>query len=234
MKVSIIIPALNEAENILAAIESVKRQAGDFEIIVVDGGSDDDTLELAQLYAATISSERGRARQMNAGARQATGDVLLFLHADSILHPNALSQLRSTLRDDRIAGGTFTLAFDADNFWLRFYTFFPRFHFVFFHYGDQGIYVRRSIFEQMGGFSDIPLMEDIDFLRRLQRLGKRTVIRHYPVMTSARRFFKYGLVWQEVLNIALVIAWILGVKPERLARWYAVWKADGEVERRRD
>ncbi len=222
MKISVIIPALNEADHIFAALDSIKRQSGDVEIIVADGGSTDTTLDLLQSHAKVVCSERGRAKQMNAGARYATGDVLLFLHADSTLHPDALSQLRQTLQDDRIAGGTFTLAFDADRFWLRFYTFFTQFHWLYLHYGDQGIYARRSIFEAMDGFRDIPLMEDIDFLRRLQGYGKRVVIRNRPMTTSARRFFRHGLVRQELLNIALVIAWISGVEPEKLAEWYAV------------
>ncbi len=220
MRISVIIPALNEADTILACINSVERQSGDLEIIVVDGGSADHTIELARTHACVIISERGRARQMNEGARHASGDVLLFLHADSILHPDALAQLRATLRDGGIGGGTFTLAFDTHRFWLRFYTFFTQFHWLYLHYGDQGIYVRRSAFERLRGFADIPLMEDIDFLRRLQRLGQRAVIRHHPVTTSARRFLKRGLVRQELLNIVLVIAWRLGVKLERLARWY--------------
>jgi rSAM/selenodomain-associated transferase 2 len=220
MRISVIIPALNEADQILACVNSVERQSGDFEIIVVDGGSGDNTIELVRPHACVIGSERGRARQMNEGARQASGEVLLFLHADSILHPDALAQLRATLRDDSIGGGTFTLAFDTYRFWLRFYAFFTQFQWLYLHYGDQGIYARCSVFERLRGFADIPLMEDIDFLRRLQGFSQRAVIRHHPVTTSARRFVKHGLVRQELLNIVLVIAWRLGVKPERLAKWY--------------
>jgi rSAM/selenodomain-associated transferase 2 len=220
MKISVIIPALNEADHILACIDSVKRQSGHFEIIVVDGGSMDGTLELARLQAMAVHGERGRARQMNAGAQLATGDVLLFLHADSTLHPDALTRLRNTLADPGVVGGTLTLVFDARRFWLQVYEFFERLDFVFFHYGDQGIFVRREVFNRLGGYADIPVMEDIDFLRRLGRIGKRVVIRGCPITTSARRFFRYGLLWQELLNIALVIAWLLGVKSEQLAKWY--------------
>ena len=110
---------------------------------------------------------------MNAGAQHATGDVLLFLHSDSVLAPDALAQLQKTMDNPRIAGGSFTLIFDVDNFWLRFYAFCSTIDWLCFRYGDQGIFVRRSIFEAMGGYAEIPLMEDIDLMRRLPRYGQR-------------------------------------------------------------
>src|SRR5262249_35718590 len=115
MKVSVIIPALNEASNVTACILSVKDQAGKFEIIAADGGSNDETVEIATRgNALVLSATRGRAVQMNAGARHASGDVLLFLHADSRLHPDGLAALRQTLLDPQVAGGTFTLNFDSE------------------------------------------------------------------------------------------------------------------------
>lgn len=219
MKVSIIIPALNEAKHIQATLLSVRRQAGDFEIIVVDGGSIDKTAEIARRYAAVISSKRGRAVQMNAGARHAIGDALLFLHADSVIHPGALDAVRQALRDSRTVGGTFTLRFDADKILLRLYAFFTHFKFRYFHYGDQGIFVRRSIFEQLGGYREIPIMEDVDLLRQMRRQGRVALI-DLPVTTSARRFLRHGLAAQQVLNVALVISYLVGVKPETLAGWY--------------
>jgi rSAM/selenodomain-associated transferase 2 len=222
--ISVIIPALNEAENILKAIESVRQQDQAVEIIVVDGGSVDGTPEIARAHAAVISSPRGRALQMNAGAQRATGDVLLFLHSDSVLAPGALAQLQKTMDNppgtDRIAGGTFTSTFDVDNFWLRFYAFCSTIDWLGFRYGDQGIFVRHSIFEAMGGYAEIPLMEDIDLMRRLPKFGRRFLIRHYPVTTSARRFLEHGVIRQEVANVILVGLWLLGVKPHTLARWY--------------
>jgi rSAM/selenodomain-associated transferase 2 len=224
MKVSVIIPALNEADNILAAIASARQAGSEVEIIVADGGSVDGTPDLARSQAIVIAAPRGRARQMNAGAQFATGEVLLFLHGDSRLAPGSLGQLHETLLDPGIAGGSFTLIFDANNVWLRFYAFCSTIDSVIFRYGDQGIFVRRSIFEQMQGYADLPLMEDIDLMRRLPRYGKRKLIRGYPITTSARRFVERGIVRQEALNVALVGLWFLGVKPHVLAKWYAARK----------
>jgi len=208
----------------LKTIDSIRLQDQHAEIIVVDGGSVDGTPEIAQLYATVIGSPRGRAIQMNAGARRASGDVLLFLHSDSILASGALAQLQKTLDNPRVAGGSFTLVFDVDNFWLRFYAFSSTIDWLCFRYGDQGIFVRRSIFEAMGGYAEVPLMEDIDLMRRMPRYGQRFLIRHYPVTTSARRFLEHGVVRQEALNVALVGLWFLGIKPQTLAKWYATRK----------
>jgi rSAM/selenodomain-associated transferase 2 len=226
--ISVIIPTLNEAANILQTIESVRQQDCEVEIIVVDGGSVDGTPEIARPYVQVIDAPRGRAAQMNVGARATTGEVLLFLHGDSRLAPGALAQILKSLDNPgnagRIVGGTFTLAFDVDHPMLRFYAFCSTIDWLVFRYGDEGIFVWRSIFEAMGGYAEIPLMEDIDLLRRLPRYGRRVLIRNYPITTSARRFVEHGMVRQEVLNAALVAAWFAGVKPQTLAKWYAARK----------
>ena len=233
MKISVIIPTLNEAEGIGASLNSIIRQPEEFEIIVVDGGSADGTADVARRYARIIQSEqRGRAIQMNAGAGQACGEVLVFLHADSRLPDNALSLLRNALIDPRIIGGTFTLRFDNPRFLLRLIVFFTRFRFRFFHYGDQGIFVRRTVFEELGGFKPIPIMEDIDFLRRLRRRGRVALIKQ-PVTTSARRFLGHGIIRQQLFVVILVILYLLGVSPEKLSRLYRM--TDYRVmNRRRD
>jgi rSAM/selenodomain-associated transferase 2 len=226
--ISVIIPTLNEAENILKTIESVRQQDREAEIIVADGGSSDGTQDRARAHAQVIDAPRGRALQMNAGASVAIGDVLLFLHGDSRLAPGALAKMRQTLDNPRIAGrvagGSFTLVFDSDNFWLRFYAVCSTIDWLCFRYGDQGIFVHRAIFEQMQGYAEIPLMEDIDLMRRLPHYGRRVLIRNYPITTSARRFVEHGFVRQEALNVALVAAWFAGVKPQTLAKWYAARK----------
>ncbi len=220
MKISVIVPALNEAENIVKSLNSIRSQQGEFEIIVVDGCSTDGTAEVARPHATVINSqEQGRAIQMNAGARHACGDVLLFLHADSHLPHKALSILGSALLDPRIVGGTFTLEFDSQKFLLRVVAFFTRFRFRFFHYGDQGIFVRKAIFQELGGFRQIPIMEDIEFLNRLRKKGEVVLIKK-PVTTSARRFMRRGIIRQQLLDITLVFLYLLGTSPERLSRLY--------------
>jgi hypothetical protein len=127
--------------------------------------------------------------------------------------------LRAALADPAAAGGTITLRFDENRPLLRLYALSTRLPFRLFHYGDQGIFVRRSVFERLGGFREIPLMEDVDFLRRLHRAG-RVALTPAPITTSARRFVEGGVLRQQLLNIALVAAFELGVAPERLAGWY--------------
>jgi rSAM/selenodomain-associated transferase 2 len=219
MKISVVIPTLNEAENILSCLESVKNQFCEFEVIVVDGGSMDETVDLVRPQARVIRSEKGRAIQMNSGARLCTGEVLLFLHADSQLPPDGLVLVERVLANPRIVGGTFRLRFDSRKILLRFITFFTRFKFRYFHYGDQGIFVRRSVFEQLKGFEEIPLMEDVDFLRRLRKTGQLALLKQ-SVTTSARRFLEHGILRQQLLNTILVISYLLGAKPETLKKWY--------------
>lgn len=219
MKISVIIPALNEARGILSCLESVKTQEGELELIVADGGSIDDTVAVVRPHAKVIHCREGRAVQMNSGARQATGDVFLFLHADSSLPSRAIPLLEQALADSRIVGGTFMLRFDSPRLLLRLIAFFTRFEFRYFHYGDQGIFVRRSVFEQLKGFTEIPFMEDIDFLRRLHSTGRVTLIKQ-PITTSPRRFLEHGILRQQLMNIILVILYLLGARPETLKKWY--------------
>lgn len=219
MKISVIVPALNEEQAIARSLESVKRQAGDGEIIVVDGGSADRTREIAGRYGRVVTARPGRAAQMNAGARLATGDLLLFLHADCVLSDGAFDALRTHMAGSNYVGGSFRLVFDHPQVWLWFYAQFTRFRFRLFHYGDQGIFVPRAVFEAMGGYRDIPIMEDVDFLKRLRRRG-RLVILKPAIVTSARRFRRRGFFLQQLLNVLLVTGYFLGVRPETLRRWY--------------
>jgi len=219
MKISVIIPALNEAPGILSCLDSVKSQQGEFELIVADGGSTDGTVEVVQPHARVIHSEQGRAIQMNSGARQATGDVFLFLHADSCLPPGGLPLLERVLADPQIVGGTFMLRFNSPRLLLRIIAFFTRFKFRYFHYGDQGIFVRKPVFEHLKGFPEISFMEDIDFLRRLHTAGRVTLLKQ-PITTSPRRFLERGILRQQLINMILVIFYLLGARPETLKKRY--------------
>jgi rSAM/selenodomain-associated transferase 2 len=219
VKISVIIPALNEARGILPCLHSVNNQPGEFELLVIDGGSVDGTVEAVRPHARVVHSERGRAVQMNSGARHSTGEVLLFLHADCHLPPRAFPLLEQVLADSRIVGGTFRLRFNSEKFLLRLIAFFSRFKFRYFHYGDQGIFVRRWVFEQLNGFAQIPFMEDVDFLQRLHRIGRVTLL-NQPITTSARRFIERGIIRQQLMNIILVIFYLLGARPENLKKWY--------------
>ena len=219
MKISVIIPTLNEESHIEKTLQSVIKQEGDYEICVVDGGSTDNTVAIAKRYACVINSKRGRAVQMNAGANLCRGDVLLFLHGDTLLPDNAFRELRKRMRDDTVSGGSFYIAFDADNFILRGVSFITRFSFGLFHFGDQGIFVRRDVFQKLRGYKEIPIMEDYDFYKRLRKQGKVILIR-MPVISSARRFIKKGVIRQLLINKFVVLAYWAGVDIQTIKRFY--------------
>ncbi len=219
MKISVVIPTLNEESHIAKTLQSVFRQDGDYEVYVVDGGSTDNTVAIAKRYTTVINSKRGRAIQMNAGAKLCKGDILLFLHADTILSDNAFRELRKRMKDDTVSGGSFYIAFDADNFILRGVSFITRFNFSLFHFGDQGIFVRRDVFQKLHGYKNMPIMEDYDFYKRLRKQGKVILVR-MPVISSARRFIKKGVIRQLLINKFVVLAYWAGVDIQTIKRFY--------------
>ncbi len=190
LRISFVIAALNEAPRIGACIARVR--AADFgaEIIVVDGGSDDDTPGNARRAGARlIAAPRGRGAQLKAGAEAARGDLLVFLHADTLFPVRGAAALRAALADPTVTGGNFRVLFDgADGFarWLTgFYAWFRR---QGLYYGDSVIFVRRALYHELGGIHPLALMEDYDFSRRLERHGGTVCIDDPPVVTSSRRF----------------------------------------------
>lgn len=220
MTISVIIPTLNEAAHIEATLASVLVQPGAAEVIVVDGGSEDDTVERASHHARVMEAPRGRARQMNAGAAVALGEVLVFLHGDTQLPGNGLEAIRMALDDPSAVGGCFRTTFDDDNFWMRVWTWrlWMRSHHLAF--GDRAPFVRRSTFEAIGGFADQPLFEDLELVSRIRRNG-RFVFLNEAVQTSARRFHRHGAFRQQIYNTALWFGWMLGLSSHHLKRFYS-------------
>lgn len=221
MRISVIIPVFNEENTIAATLERLRPLKPE-EIIVVDGGSTDRTRDIlggADVKFAT--SPRGRAQQMNRGAEAATGDLLLFLHADTALPATAMSDIRSAMEDPRRVGGRFDIELDGRRWMFRVIgnLISLRSRLTRIATGDQGIFVRRKVFENLGGFPRIPLMEDIAFSRMLKRRGRVACLRS-RVITSARRWEKEG-VWRTILKMwALRLLYLAGVSPPRLKRFY--------------
>lgn len=220
--VSIIVPVLNEAPRIAACLSGLRRDFPETELIVVDGGSADGTADLARPHAKVLECERGRGRQLNAGAAAASGEVLWFVHADTVLEASALGQMYAAFTDPRVIAGGCTLRFDRDTPSLRYLAWASnqrarRLGQIF---GDQAMFVRRRIFEQLGGFPDYPLMEDFVFSRRLNRTG-RLVSLPAAATSSARRFEQHGT-WRMIAFMQLIkVLFLAGVSPDRLAVLYA-------------
>ena len=220
MTISIIIPVLNEAANLSPLIDSTRR-LGECEIIVVDGGSTDDTWQQSATADVRLKSDRGRARQQNAGAKASSGDVLLFLHADCRVQPGCLEAMTAAMENPQTVGGCFRQVIDAAGWKFRLMERgnAARVRCLGWAYGDQGVFVRRSVFESLGGFPDLKLMEDLYFVKQLRRAG-RFVALDAPILVSARRWQKAGLLRQTLRNWVLLTLAHLGVPPDRLARFY--------------
>jgi rSAM/selenodomain-associated transferase 2 len=226
MTISVIIPTLNE-ETVLAQTLAHTTTLDLGDIIVVDGGSTDGTVHLAkELCARTanmgvITARRGRARQMNEGAKASRGEILLFLHADTQLPNNAGHIIESALADPTVNGGRFDVQFDHPSPWGRMIGAFMnwRSRLSGIATGDQAIFVRRQVFERLGGFSDIPLMEDIEFSKRLKRAGRVAALRE-TVTTSFRRWEQQGPSKTILLMWALRFLYWIGISPLRLSHWY--------------
>ena len=220
--ISIIIPALNEAATLERTLAAVMQIDGDKEVIVVDGGSDDATAEIAaRCGAMVIKAERGRGLQMDAGASLARGDVLWFVHADSIPPGESIREIEHALEDPRVTSGNFSIVFEGSTIAARHLTWtYPRLRMLGLYYGDAGIFVRRSAYDEVGGFRPYPLFEDLDLVKRLKRHGRFVNLR-CRLIASSRRFENksYGRVW--AIWIVLQLLFWFGVSPNRLARWYA-------------
>ncbi len=220
--VSVIVPTLNE-EGVLAATLERARQPNVQELIVVDGGSADTTSTIAARYATLVlSAPRGRAAQMNAGAARARGDILLFLHADTLVPDGFAHAILAACNDPGVIGGRFDVRLEPSSPLIRLTgeLINRRSRLTRISTGDQAIFIRRQIFEELGGYADIPLMEDIDLSRRMKRAGRIACL-HERVTTSARRWQKKGVVRTILLMWSLRVLYFFGVSPARLQRVYA-------------
>jgi rSAM/selenodomain-associated transferase 2 len=226
MTISVIIPTLNEATTLAQTLAHTAALGLD-EIVVADGGSVDRTRDIAEAFCAgptharILTAPTGRARQMNEGAKMSRGEILLFLHADTRLPSGVARVIRSTLADPRTVGGRFDVCFDPPSAWGTVISAFMnwRSRLTGIATGDQAIFVRREVFERLGGFSDIPLMEDIDFTARLKRIGPTAALRQ-RVTTSFRRWQQQGPLRTILLMWTLRFLYWIGVNPSRLSRWY--------------
>jgi rSAM/selenodomain-associated transferase 2 len=228
--ISVIIPTLNEEGTLGPTLRRLQRQDGPFETIVVDGGSDDETRVLARSWGATVCrAPKGRAVQMNRGAEAATGSAFLFLHADTLLPPNGLSCVRSTLSAPDVVSGTFRLRFDTPTPLLRFYAWCTRWPWVRLCFGDRGQFVTRSAFEAVGGYPEWPLFEDLELAARLQAHGGFRFL-DAAVTTSARRFRRNGVLRQQLQNLYLWLHYVAGADPERVAPHYRYPDAPSPTE----
>ncbi len=218
-RVSVIIPTLNEASHIADVLKTLKAVDPTLEIIVADGGSADGTTEKAGACGANILiTEPGRAKQMNAGAEASTAGILLFLHADTLLPGRFPSFVRSELSKPGVVAGAFQFRLNAEG---RAYRILERLvnwrsRVLQMPYGDQALFMKASVFTELGGFPDIPVMEDFELVRRLRRHGRIALIPS-PAVTSARRWQEHGFLKTTLLNQWLIVGYCFGVSPQRLS-----------------
>jgi rSAM/selenodomain-associated transferase 2 len=225
MKISVIIPVLHEGERINEVLDSIKSATSDvpYETIVVDGDSSGDTIaHISDPSVITMTAPRGRALQMNASAERACGDILLFLHADTLLPSKAFPKIVAALSDKRFIGGAFDLEIQNHRWifraigraasWKHRLTRVP--------YGDQAIFMHKSYFKNIGGYAAIPLMEDVELMRRVKRQDGRIIILPDTVKTSSRKWENDGVFYTIMRNWIIQALYILGVSADRLVKYY--------------
>lgn len=230
--VSIIIPAFNEERIIRSSLEDLFRPqvCGQipFEVIICDGGSSDRTaLEVAAYQSKTgnpvtlVEAPSGRAEQMNRGAQEAAYPLLLFLHADVSLPEGALKAVCQAMQDPAVVGGGFLKSYREKSWKLSLNVLLTRIRAVWFKsfWGNDCIFVRRSLFQELGGYQCWPILEDVDFSKRMRKSGRTVVIRKHA-LASARRYLRHGILRQGIRNLGILFAYWLGKDPSKLKKWY--------------
>jgi len=222
---SIIVPALHESDKINSLIDQINSLGCNkgCEIIVVDGSRENDTIEaIRNKEVIKLGSERGRGKQMNGGASVARGEILIFLHTDTELPLGAFTKINSVMEQNKYVAGAFSLGIKSEKFLYKSLARLAslRCRLTRIPYGDQAIFIRRDYFNRIGGYREISLMEDVELMRRIKHTGKEICILPDPVMTSARRWDEEGFLYVLLRNTTLFIMYILGVSPEKLARFY--------------
>lgn len=224
-KLSIVVPVLHETEAINPLIEHVRKvgEGEDYEIIVVDGSPEKNTIDaIKDRDVIKKISLKGRARQMNAGATVARGEILLFLHVDTKLPQGALRKIREVLQDSMCVGGAFDLELDSDRKSLKFiaWTARIRVRLTQIPYGDQAIFIRKDYFDTLGGYKNIPLMEDVELMERIKKLRRKIYIIKETVRSSPRKWMKEGIFYTTFRNHIIRILYSLGVPPDKLVKLY--------------
>ena len=222
---SIIIPVFNEAKIAKFYLEKLEKleSSDNLELLIIDGGSSDRTVEICQAFPVKvlISPQKGRAAQMNLGAKQAQGKFLLFLHLDSELPSQYLIEIQQTLNNPNIVAGAFKFQVDSTGFTFRLLEYLVnlRSRFLGLPYGDQGLFIKAETFGELGGFKNLPIMEDYELIQRLKQQGQ-IAIANIAILTSGRRWQKFGIMKTTLINQLIILGYHLQIPPQTLATWY--------------
>jgi rSAM/selenodomain-associated transferase 2 len=219
--VSIVVPTLNEAEEIAGLVDRLRVCFPGVEIIIADGGSEDGTPETVRDLARVVSSEKGRAYQMNAGARAAAGEILWFLHADCWPSEQSVDLIVEALEDPAVVGGGFRWGLSGSKWYYGICTSLAHVKNKIRRnlFGDMGIFVRRAVFEELNGYAEIPICEEVEFNKRLKKKGKVTLLDEV-LLSSDRKLLGEGPIRAFIKNDIIKLAFSIGVSPETLKKYY--------------